>query len=134
MTAQTTPTAATTISGAVASAGICASMGGVTSVTVNLILTVSGPMTLMSTAASILGGRVVPQTDMVMDTAVKVGSCPSHLPVTPQWGRGATTPTNTASTLVASPTTPAPTPAFPGRRCVRASAGVREIIRCVAPT
>ena len=31
-------------------------------------------------------------------------------------------------------TTPAPTPACPGTRCVWASAGVRETIRFVAPT
>ena len=92
---------------------------------------------VMSIAASRLGEAALWRNFLLLTTlltAEKVGLCPKQLPVTPKWGHGVITHTNTASTLVTRFATPVPTPACPGMRCVGASAGVRETIRCVAPT
>ena len=135
MTAPPTTTPATTLRGREWScAGISAS-GCISNATADL--TTSGPTSLMSTAASSPGtpapGSYI-GVRILMDTAMKVGRCPSPLHVTPRRGRGVITPTNTANSLVTRPTTPAMTPACPGRRCVGASAGVRETIRCAGLT
>ena len=83
----------------------------------------------MTTAA----GRAAPWILMIMESAVKVGSCPSPLPVTPRWERGVITHINTAWSSVNSLTTPAQTPACPGSPCAGESVIVRETLRCVAP-